>query len=191
MEMGLTLLVQSGLPKRFWVYAFLTSVFIINLLPTKVLDYSSPYQRLFHLSPNFTYFRSFGCQCFPYLCPYTPDKLSYHSTPCIFIGYCSNHKGFRCFDPSSRQVYISRNVIFYEGIFPAREQSIFTDSARCMDFVGNSPTLLFSPPSQFFPFPHVSSPGPILASSLPVPDTHVLTSSQPAFRLFLFSSFFT
>jgi len=112
MEMGLTFLAQSGLPKQFWVDAFLTSIFIINRLPTKVLDYLSPFERLFHIPPDFTYFRAFGCQCFPYLRPYSTDKLSYRSTPCIFIGYCSNHKGFRCFDPSSRRVYISRNVIF-------------------------------------------------------------------------------
>ena len=70
MEMGLTLLAQSGLPKYFWVDAFLTSIFIINSLPTKVLDYSSPYERLFQRSPDFSYFRTFGCQCFPCLRPY-------------------------------------------------------------------------------------------------------------------------
>ena len=39
-EMGFTLLAQSGLPKGL-------STFITNSLPTKVLDYSSPYERLF------------------------------------------------------------------------------------------------------------------------------------------------
>ena len=153
MKMGLTLLAQSGLPKVFWVDAFLTSIFIINSLPTKVLDYSSPYERLFQRSPDFSYFRTFSCQCFPCLRPYSLDKLSFRSKPCIFIGYCSNHKGFRCFDPSSKRVYISRNVIFDEGIFPAREQSIFTDSANCLDSSGTSNTLflpLSSPPFNFF-----------------------------------------
>ena len=55
-EMGLTLLAQSGLPKKFWVDAFLTSIFIINRLPTKVLNFSSPFECLFHLPPNFSYF---------------------------------------------------------------------------------------------------------------------------------------
>jgi len=30
MEMGLTLLAQSGLSKKFWVDAFLTAIYIIN-----------------------------------------------------------------------------------------------------------------------------------------------------------------
>ena len=66
-EMGLTLLAQSGLPKKFWVDAFLTSIFIINRLPTKVLNFSSPFECLFHLSLDFSYLRSFRCQCFPCL----------------------------------------------------------------------------------------------------------------------------
>ena len=60
-KMGLTLLAQSRLPKKFWVDAFLTPIFIINRLPTKVLNFSSPFECLFHLPPDFSYFRSFGC----------------------------------------------------------------------------------------------------------------------------------
>ena len=77
-EMGLTLLAQSRLPKKFWVDAFLTSILIINRLPTKVLNFSSPFECLFHLPPNFSYFRSFGCQYFPCLQPYMLNKLYYH-----------------------------------------------------------------------------------------------------------------
>ena len=73
--MGLTLFAQSGLSKKFWVDAFLTIIFIINQLPTKVLDYLSPRERLFHHPPDFTYFQAFGCQCFPCLRPYINDKL--------------------------------------------------------------------------------------------------------------------
>lgn len=63
-EMGVTLLAQSGLPKRYWVDAFMTATYIVNRLPTKVLEYSTPFTKLFHKDPDYTYFRSFGCQCF-------------------------------------------------------------------------------------------------------------------------------
>ena len=36
----------------------------------------------------------------------------------MFLGYSSLHKGFICLEPSSGRVYISRDVIFDETIFP-------------------------------------------------------------------------
>jgi len=42
-EMGLTLLAQACLPNCYWVDAFLTSVYLINRLPTKVLNNITPY----------------------------------------------------------------------------------------------------------------------------------------------------
>jgi len=38
MEMGLTLLAQSGLSPKYWVDAFLTSIYLINWLPSPVLQ---------------------------------------------------------------------------------------------------------------------------------------------------------
>ena len=86
-----------------------------------------------------------------------PNKLSYHSTPCIFIGYCSNQKGFRCYDPSSRRVYISINMIFDEVVFPARVQSPLMDSGSSVPSTSNSLSFLHSPPSHIFPSSSSSS----------------------------------
>lgn len=179
MEIELTLLVQSGLPKKFQVDVFLTSIFIINRLPTKVVDYSSPFEHPFHIPPDFTYFRAFGCHCFPYLLPYSTDKLSYCSTPCIFIGYCSNHKGFQYFDPSSRRVYISRYVIFEKGNFPVQVQSFFTDFANNVHPLGNSPNLLLSPPSNIFISSHTTAPSSSTISYNSTSPDHDLYSFTP------------
>jgi hypothetical protein len=119
LETGLTLLAQSGLSKHHWVDAFLTSVFIINRLPTPVLDHISPYEKLFHKLPDYTLLRVFGCKCFPLLRPYTAHKLEYRSKVCIFLGY--SNAGYRCLDPITGRVYLSRNVVFDEHSFPAKE----------------------------------------------------------------------
>lgn len=62
--------------------------------------------------------KPFGCCCFPWLRPYTSNKLEPRSTPCIFLGYCSGTKGYRCLDPIAHRVYISRHVKFIEHDFP-------------------------------------------------------------------------
>jgi hypothetical protein len=45
-ETGLTLLAQSKLPLPCWVDAFNTTMYLINRLPTSVLQYQSPYFKL-------------------------------------------------------------------------------------------------------------------------------------------------
>jgi len=84
MEMGLSLLAQSHLSTLFWVDAFITSVFIINRLPSSVLENVSPFFKLFNKGPDYSLFRSFGCSCFPLLHPYSNHKLMFRSKHCIF-----------------------------------------------------------------------------------------------------------
>jgi hypothetical protein len=36
----------------------------------------------------------------------------------VFVGYSNQHKGYKCLDPFSGQVYLSRDVIFDETVFP-------------------------------------------------------------------------
>lgn len=60
----------------------------------------------------------FGCACWPNLRPYNSHKLQFRSRQCVFLGYSNFHKGFKCLDLSSGRVYISRDVIFDETIFP-------------------------------------------------------------------------
>jgi transposase InsO family protein len=120
-ETGLSLLAQSHLSNKYWVDAFLTAIYLINRMPTPVLHNNSPYFTLFQRHPDYTTLRSFGCACFPLLRPYNSHKLSFRSKKCIFLGYSTNQKGYRCLDPTSHRVYISRHVVFDETKFPAQD----------------------------------------------------------------------
>ena len=125
-EMGLTLLAQSSLSPQYWVDAFLTSVFLINRLPTKVLDSLTPYFLLHKTEPTYMDLRVFGCACYPLLRPYNDHKLAFRSKKCIFLGYSNFQKGYRCLDLATKRVYISRHVIFDEHSFPAKELAEYT-----------------------------------------------------------------
>jgi len=37
---------------------------------------------------------------------------------CVFLGYLSNHRGYKCYDLSSRKIILSHHVIFYDTQFP-------------------------------------------------------------------------
>ena len=105
LETGLTLLAHSHLSNRYWVDVFLTAVYIINRLPTPILDHMSHFLKLFNKEPDYNNLRVFGCLCYPLLRPQGLHKLEYRSKPCIFIGY--SYAGYRCLDPIINKVYLS------------------------------------------------------------------------------------
>lgn len=116
-DLGLALLTYANLPPIFWVEAFLTSTYLINRMPTLSPQHKSPYETLFHTSPSFDHLRVFGSTCFPNLRPYNQHKFSPRSSPCVFLGYAPNHKGYICMDPHTYRKYISRDVLFNEKNF--------------------------------------------------------------------------
>jgi hypothetical protein len=104
------------MPLKSWDEAFLTAMYLINHLPTRVLDNLSPMEQLFKSPQNYSMLKTFGCACWPHLGPYNKHKLEFCSKPCIFLGYSSLHKGYKCLDMETRRVYISHDVIFHKAI---------------------------------------------------------------------------
>nr|KYP63467.1 Retrovirus-related Pol polyprotein from transposon TNT 1-94 [Cajanus cajan] len=110
-ELGLTMLAQAQLPMHFWDHAFLTSVYLINRLPSSSIQNDVPFRKLFHQLPDYNFLRIFGCSCFPHLRPYNKNKLQLRSQECVFLGYSTSHKGYKCLAPTGR-IFISKDVIF-------------------------------------------------------------------------------
>lgn len=52
-EMGLTLLHEASLPTTYWTYAFPTAFYLINRLPSPILQQQSLYTKLFRKEPNY------------------------------------------------------------------------------------------------------------------------------------------
>lgn len=113
-EMGLNLLAHSSMPLKFLGWSFYHNSFFINCLPSKVIADQTPFERLFGTQPNYTFLRTFGCAVWPNLRPYNTKKLQYWSKQCVFLGYSTMHKGFKCLDPKEGWVYISWDVVFDE-----------------------------------------------------------------------------
>jgi hypothetical protein len=116
-ETGLTLLAHASVPFRYWSDAFFTAYFLINRMPTPVLDMKTTVKLFFHESPDYTFLKVFGCACWPHTRPYNNRKLEFCSKKCVFLGYSSQHKGYKCLHIPSNRVYISRDVVFDENVF--------------------------------------------------------------------------
>ncbi|CAA7040242.1 unnamed protein product [Microthlaspi erraticum] len=121
-ELGLSMLFHSQVPLHHWVEAFAAAVFVSNMLPSSVLDNQSPHECLLKTKPDYTMLRVFGATCYPYLRPVAEHKFDPTSLQCVFLGYSSQYKGYRCLYPPTGKVYISRHVIFDEESFPFKGQ---------------------------------------------------------------------
>jgi hypothetical protein len=75
-------------------------------------------ERLFQTTPNYSSLCVFGCACCPNLRPYMQHKLQFRSKQCIFLGYGTQHKGFKYLDIFEGRIYISRDVVFDESVYP-------------------------------------------------------------------------
>ena len=71
-------------PKHFWADAVSTACFLINRMPSSVLNWATPYNQLFPNNPLFPIDpKVFGCTCFVRnVCPHV-SKLDPKSLKCI------------------------------------------------------------------------------------------------------------
>ena len=120
--MRLTLLAIASMPLLYWGDAFITGAHAINLLPTPLLQFISPTEKLFNHKPSYDMLKVFGCLCFPYTRPYNKHKLDFGFEPCVLLGYAPQYKGYKCLARSGK-IFITRHVIFDENAFPFRDFS--------------------------------------------------------------------
>ena len=181
--MTLTILSQAHLPLSFWDYVVVSNVYLINRLPTPLLNGDIPYQKLFNKIPDYKFLKVFGCSWFPLLCPYNTYKFEPRSQKCIFLGYSMSHKGYRCLAANGR-LYISKDVFFNEDRFPYTDLffppkptsspstptnpiSVFTYtySTSCCHHLNSVRSLCFPSPTLPQPSPILPQPSPGQVSS--------------------------
>ena len=118
LEVARSLLLEMHMPKSFWGDAVLSAAYLINRMPSSVLSFQTPLQSLsyycdinsaLHILP-----RVFGCVVYVHM--HTPHrgKLDPRALKCVFIGYSSSQKWYKCYHPPSRKVFVSQDVTFWE-----------------------------------------------------------------------------
>ncbi|KAD6794434.1 hypothetical protein E3N88_05330 [Mikania micrantha] len=124
-----SLLFQGGLPLKYWSECILTAVYLINRTPSSVLGGRSPYEVMFGFQAPLTHLRNFGCLCYSTILN-NHNKFSSKADKCVLIGYSILKKGYKLLDLETNTTFFSRDVKFYEDIFP------FKDSIKS-DFLTN------------------------------------------------------
>ena len=118
LETSHALLLGAHVPNRHWVDVVTTVMHLLNRMPSKVLSFETPLQAFSsHVSlPSFLMIppRVFGCVAFVHLHKNHRTKLDPHAIRCLFLGYASLQKGYRCYDPTTKRTYVTMDVTFLE-----------------------------------------------------------------------------
>jgi len=76
----------------------------------------TPKEKFIGKKPNVSHLRVFGCIRYVHVLDEKRSKLDPKAEKCIFIGYSLEQKGYRCFNPSTQKLQVSRDVVFDEMV---------------------------------------------------------------------------
>jgi len=116
MEMTRALMKSMKVLGRFWAEAVRHSVYLLNRLPTKPMGYRTPYEAWNGKRPHLGHLRIFGCKghvksTMPHL-----KKLDDRSVPMVYFGVEEGSKAHRLYNPKTKKIVVSRNVVFEENV---------------------------------------------------------------------------
>jgi hypothetical protein len=183
----------------FWPDALATATYTLNRCPCRPRKNATPYELLFGHSPSYAHLlRVFGCLCYPNLTATAAHKLAPRSTACVFLGYPVDTKGYRCYNPSTRCVIVSRHVYFDEHYFPFRDMTPRASTppsvAPVVDVVPTPPHRRQATSRRRHPAPSIqfltsttpsatapsSGPAPAVQEGLPAASSPAPTAATPA-----------
>lgn len=87
---------------------------IQNRCPTAAVENKTPEEAWSGTKPAVEYFRIFGCLAHAHVLDQKRTKVDDKSRKCVFIGVSDESKAWRLFDPISKTIIISRDLVFEE-----------------------------------------------------------------------------
>ncbi|KAF7815110.1 Integrase, catalytic core [Senna tora] len=102
----LCILSTAGLTNKFWGEAMLTAVYIINKIPTKLLNWKCPYEVLIGKIPDYSLVSTFGCLAYAANTHPHKNEFDERARKCLMVGYASNCKGYKLFDVENEEIFL-------------------------------------------------------------------------------------
>lgn len=89
----------KGLSNCFWAEAINIAVYLKNRSPTKSLNFKTPFEVFSGYKPRVNHLRVFGSKAFAHIPKYDRKKLDPKAMKCIFVGYSTDFKAYKLFNP--------------------------------------------------------------------------------------------
>lgn len=102
-------------PRTFWAEAVTWTFYVLNRCPTLAVKNQTPQEAWSGIKPNVEHFRVWGCIGYVHVPDQKRGKLDDKSIACVLFGVSEETKGYRLYDPKTRKVIVSRDVVFEES----------------------------------------------------------------------------
>ncbi|MCO5603657.1 hypothetical protein L7F22_057808 [Adiantum nelumboides] len=86
----------------------------MNRTPIESVHDITPEEKFTGKKPDVSHFKVFGCIAYVHVSNELRTKLDPKVEKCVFIGYSVEQKGYKCYNFVTRQVRVSRDVVFDE-----------------------------------------------------------------------------
>ena len=105
---------QADMSEGFWAEAVNHASYLLNRLPSTAINLQIPEEIWRGESLGYSTLRIFGCPAYSLVDSQKRNKLEFKSKKCIFTGFTKRVKGFRLWDPETRNAFTGRDAIFDE-----------------------------------------------------------------------------
>ena len=111
-EAARTMLIESRLPQNLWPEAINEANYNLNRVVSKNDKLKTPYEKFYNKTQDNQDFHEFGSEVYIFVPEIFRRKLDVKGIKCKYLGHDNQAKGYRVYDPVSRCVKISRDVVF-------------------------------------------------------------------------------
>ena len=157
LQVARALEIQAQLPTQFCGECGLTAVHIINRLPSPILSFKTPFERLYSKPLSHSHLRVFGC-----LDSATnvlvSHKFGHRAITCIFIGYLVGQKAYKLFNLSTRKIFTNRDIHFHKNHFPYASSKFVLPPSNLGYSFGPIPTPIHDLAASSFVAPNSDTP---------------------------------
>src|SRR5229473_7361545 len=121
----ISLLYESGMSPSFWGEAMASFIHVSNRMTTTLLQGATPYETFYGSKPDLSHLCIWGCIAYVLI---QRDKrplesLGVYMEKCIFVEYPQGFKGWKFYNPLTRQVLILEHANFDEHFFMNQKHS--------------------------------------------------------------------
>ena len=105
---------EKEMPEYYWVEAIHAAIYIMDRTPTAAIHGMNPHENFIGKKLDLSHLNIFGCIAYVHIPDELRSKLDPKEKNYVFIGYSLEQKGYRCYNPVTCEIRVSRDVVFDE-----------------------------------------------------------------------------